>query len=691
MKMSFRTALTVLALLASVSKVSYSAAGNNSASDMVSVYEVNRKVCDFPEGEDFSTPEAAYATINRLSASGKQAFWRRVSVKKLAQQIPAQEGKQEIQQNVANRFLNTNIIEVRILQGRYAYVIAREPPTRKLFPELFFDTRSFELEDGRWLNAGNSGFESLEKARAHFGKLCGQHAEKPKRPRIDDPETYLKPFIDFLQTNGQEPKAFVMKALAKHKIVIMGEIHHRPRYWAFNSSLVADPDFTKQVGTIYMELPSNDQVLIDEFLAGEKCDRMLVIKMLRDMLWMGWPDQPMLDFFIAVWNANQNQLSERRLRIVLVDVERPWGKIKQRGDWRQYDVDRDRYMADNIIKDIQKHPDEKRNSLFLVGVGHTALNFNLSFLGDYPLETAGWHLQQKLGSENVYAIMQHRCVMTNMGRVDGRLCLGLFDSAFAKLDNKPMAFTLETGPFGEQMYDGQPDTPVWSRFKDGFNAYLFLGELETELFSSLIDGFYTDEFVIELERRFRIMNGKGWAEAYKQEKSDAESFIKWMSGSGGSWGNPRQWRNELGPIDAWKYGDNWEEEFRKKEHEFALEHPEVIKAAATKLFDEIRNADYEHHSDGSDWRNFLPETEYQVHHHFPVWVQWVCKTFRENPIQSVELGEVSRNAEGLPSISYVVTLRDGRQLKGILPFKYMPRGKCWMGIEGIDWHLNPGR
>ena len=37
------------------------------------VYEVNRKVCDFPDRNDFSTPEAAYAAINRVIASGDQS------------------------------------------------------------------------------------------------------------------------------------------------------------------------------------------------------------------------------------------------------------------------------------------------------------------------------------------------------------------------------------------------------------------------------------------------------------------------------------------------------------------------------------------------------------------------------------------------------------------------------------------
>jgi len=684
MKTLVSGALIGFVVLASVSQVVFGASTKNNESNSVRVYQVNKKVCDFPEKEDLSTPEAAYATINRLSASGDQEFWRRISVKRLARQMPVKKGKREVSKTAIQEWLNANVLEVRIFRDTYAGVIAKVPHAFK----NIIDYRSLELENGRWLNSGNSVFSSVEKARGHFGKMCGRHAERPKRPRIDDPQAYLKPFVKFLKNKGQEPKAFVMEALAKHKVVIMGEIHHRPRYWAFNSSLVADPDFAKHVSTIYMELPSNDQKLIDKFLAGGKCDKMLVIEMLRDILWMGWPDKPMLDFFITVWKVNQNLSPDQRLRILLVDMERPWDKIHKREDWRQYDVNRDKYMAENIIRNIQGYPGDKRNGLFVVGVGHTALNFDLSLFGGYPLKTAGWHLQQKLGAENVYAVMQHRCVMTNIGRVDGRLRLGLFDSAFAALGNKPMAFTLEKGPFGEQMYDGQPDKQVWSRFRDGFNAYLYLGPLETEIFSPLIDGFYTDEFVKELERRYRLMFGKGWSESYSREKSDAKSFINWMSGS---WGRPRKWRNELGPIDAWKHGDDWEKEIREAKHKFAFEHPEIIKAAASQLFDAIRNADYEHHSGGSDWGNFLPENmDYEVHHHFDSWVRWICKTFKDNPIESVELGEVFKSKEGLPAVSYKVSLRDGRELKGVLPFRYMPRQKYWMGIQGIDWHLQYG-
>jgi len=40
------------------------------AGDVLKVYEVNKRVSDFPEEEDFSTQETAYAAINCVLATG---------------------------------------------------------------------------------------------------------------------------------------------------------------------------------------------------------------------------------------------------------------------------------------------------------------------------------------------------------------------------------------------------------------------------------------------------------------------------------------------------------------------------------------------------------------------------------------------------------------------------------------------
>lgn len=69
-------------------------------------------------------------------------------------------------------------------------------------------------------------------------------------------------FVDFLKSEGRDPQPFVLEAIEKHRIVILGEIHHRPRYWAFAADLVRAPEFAQPAGTIYLELPPHDQPLV---------------------------------------------------------------------------------------------------------------------------------------------------------------------------------------------------------------------------------------------------------------------------------------------------------------------------------------------------------------------------------------------------------------------------------------------
>gem|GEM_PF-410843 len=673
------------------------------------VYQVNKAVAEFPEEEDFSTPEAAYAVAQRVSAGGGgPADWARVSVqRKRAALLALPEGKQEVPPEIAQRRLNARILEVRLFRDRYAVVLAETRWKFDADPDerTVIDVRHLELEDGRWLNVGQDVVDSVERGRLIFARVCARHIGKPTRPKVDDPEASLGPFVDFLKMHGEDPKAFVMKALATHKVVIMGETHHRPRYWAFNASLVQDPEFAKHVGIIYLELPSNDQQLVDGFLAAQELDTTPVIEMLRNNLWMGWPDQPMLDFFVAVWRANQGLPPEERLRIVLADMQRPWKDIETREDWRKYNVDRDKFMAENILRDRREHPDETRNAFFIVGVAHTMLDLNLPTYPRMPdpIRSAGWHLQQALGRENVYAFFQHMPVQTNVGEVDGRLCLGLFDSAFAEIENRPVAFPLDTGPFGEQPFDAFPDRNVAGTYSDGYDAYLYLGPLEQEVFSPLIAGFYTDEFVQELERRTRIMWGKPWSEAYRQ-KPDAESFISWMRNS---WGQPREWRRSLGPTNAWQYGDSWREEVAKQQCPYAFDHPEVIVEAAKNLLEAIRGADYDN---PGDWREFPGGRSYRVQTNYPAWMRWICENFKRNAIQTIQLGEVSEGdgqtpyritlkdgtvregalstvQGGLPTVPYKLTLADGTVLEGVLPFYYEAQAGVWSGDQGLDWHL----
>ena len=137
------------------------------------------------------------------------------------------------------------------------------------------DLRWLKPEKGRWLNDGNDMVGTLDEARRVFARRWARSEAQAKlssRPPVANPQEHLRPFVEFLRRGAADPQAVLLQALATYRVVILGEVHHRPRYWALNSSLVRDETFADRAGVIYLELPSNDQVLVEQFLAAPKYD-----------------------------------------------------------------------------------------------------------------------------------------------------------------------------------------------------------------------------------------------------------------------------------------------------------------------------------------------------------------------------------------------------------------------------------
>jgi hypothetical protein len=636
------------------------------------IYAVNRKVSDFPTNENLSSPESAYATLNRLSASGDKGFWRRLSVPSLAKDLPVESGTRLVSRKEVEESRNTEIVEVRIQSSKSALVIGKVPSAGR----AVFDLRWLERIDDRWLNTGNDVTGSLGEARKLYVRRTARRDAEYRlssRPPIANPGQHLKPFVEFLEGEASDPQVFLLKGLASHAVVVLGEVHNRPRYWAFNTALVRAAEFARTTGVIYLEFPVNDQPLLDRFLAASDNNPAPVVEMLRDMFEMGWPDQPTVEFCQAVWEVNRTLPQGQRLRIVLVDMARPWKDIQKREDWRKYEVDRDAFMAENILRDLGEHHGDKRHALVIVGWMHATKN--LALPGGEPVRSAGWRLQEALGATNVLAVFPHCPVMANRGDVNGRLALGLFESAFAALTNRPLAFPLDRGPFGELPFDASMDFVTSDSYRACFDAFLYLGPLEDEIMSPLVPEFYTDEYALEVDRRCRLMNGKGLPRA------DGASLVELRSQW---WGQPRRDWQALGPLNAWEYGSDWEKKICEAKQRDPSADGLAIRQAAERLIEAIRKADYEH---PGDWKSFpSPDVDYTVYTDYPGWMQWVCQHFRTNPIVQVELGEVFLNTKHMPCVSYKLTLKNSKSLDGSLPLQWSARTQRWAGVEGLDWH-----
>jgi len=131
----------------------------------------------------------------------------------------------------------------------------------------------------------------------------------------------------------------------------------------------------------------------------------------------------------------------------------------------------------------------------------------------------------------------------------------------------------------------------------------------------------------------------------------------------------------------------------------AVLDPTELRTAAMRLLEAVRTADYTNadqwdRSPGA-WKDFI-DLEYCVYTDYPAWVKWVCSHLKTNPIETIELGSVSRSTSdghwkghhNIPAVEYKLTLRDGTKLGGTLLFDYNPDQRYWMGMYGLDWHLN---
>jgi beta-lactamase regulating signal transducer with metallopeptidase domain len=169
------------------------------------IYEVNRMAAEFSEKEDFSTPEAAYASINRVSASGEPAGWQRVSVKELAAKLAEENktGRNKVEPEWAKVLLNTKIIEVRICDSNIAVVFAELPQEFTSKPiQKPIDVRHLKLEDGKWLNAGNDRVWTIEEARTEFDSLCKDKKTDGDDKKAMNPPGWTIAAAEFGDTNG---------------------------------------------------------------------------------------------------------------------------------------------------------------------------------------------------------------------------------------------------------------------------------------------------------------------------------------------------------------------------------------------------------------------------------------------------------------------------------------------------------
>jgi hypothetical protein len=140
------------------------------------IYEVGKNVADFKDG-DVSTPEAFYATYNKVMASRDKDVVAKLYKYHDDQKLIPQSSIDQIasmQEDWAKILKTADILKVFIYNGQVAYAIAKLGGENTRNP---YDIRALRKIDGKWLNVGNDRVDSPDVALLKFSQWAAIEAK----------------------------------------------------------------------------------------------------------------------------------------------------------------------------------------------------------------------------------------------------------------------------------------------------------------------------------------------------------------------------------------------------------------------------------------------------------------------------------------------------------------------------------
>jgi hypothetical protein len=517
--------------------------GPDSATD-VRIVRLSTRVRDHPSRFDLSTPVRAFVTLQYLKAEGRASQYREAASYRTRGFYPPADAPDETVTPDRRRSILETPVRALLLYGEDVAAVLTP------FQDAMFLVTYFTRERGEWRHAGEDLGNDFDNACAvfrakarNFSLLAARVERLRSVSAIDDR------VAAFLRKRGQAPESLILDALATHRVVIYGEVHRRRASWDLLRTIVARPEFSDRVGTVFLELSSDAQPVLDAFLANERPAPDALRSIFQNTQIDGWYDRGLFEFLNDL-RARQRRLPpDRRLRVVAVDQARPFGELMTAEQMERFfgtGMDRNSQMATRILDAVRTVRDG-RNALFIVGVGHAFKSKAPGFGDSRPSpRSAAARLAEALGPGQVFTIWQHAPIIGNDGTIHGLVREGALDRAFARLGDRPVAFRVAGSPIANEPFDGLFETMYAGEVGDwvtNYDAYLFLGALGTEPPDYLFSDHVTEAFVVELKRRAALVNTtvERW---FGVREATKEAIVESIAARTNA---PRRWPRLLGP------------------------------------------------------------------------------------------------------------------------------------------------
>jgi len=271
-------------------------------------------------------------------------------------------------------------------------------------------------------------------------------------------------YTKWLNENSKDAVDYVVEAVKKHQITIIGEVHHIQDDLLFLNKIIPDLYHRAGVTCIAMEvLTMEDNAKLTELVTADQFNSNLALQIARNEGWQAWGDKEYWDVLEKVWRLNKSlPAGSKKMRLVGIDFQwdgPSFGMIKGQSEetaggpiWEKLRLvrilgdlsllaKRDEVMARNVEREIIE---KGERGIVWVGLNHDYLNYRQpSVIGGKVVRECGrmgFMLHHKY-REKVFHIRLH----TSFG---SPLIAGLIEKIATEKGNLPIGFDVIGSPFG---------------------------------------------------------------------------------------------------------------------------------------------------------------------------------------------------------------------------------------------------
>lgn len=183
----------------------------------------------------------------------------------------------------------------------------------------------------------------------------------------------LEAIVAYVREHAEPPSAVVFRAFESHRVVFLGDVHPAAEPKRLVAELVPELRARGLLDVLVLEVPYEQQPVIDAYLASDPEDVSLLVDHPLTLRAHWGAAREYLEIYRAVWFANRAPPAARRIRIVAADAPRGPPQMASEMEAVARYARRDAVMASRILQEVLSR-DRGAHVLIFMGGYHGLKN-----------------------------------------------------------------------------------------------------------------------------------------------------------------------------------------------------------------------------------------------------------------------------------------------------------------------------